>query len=88
MYAADVSGSNSGWLQRGTWTVPGAVGTPAAVSVTPSSGSGASQSFALQYSDTAGAASLAIGVGVVQRHDRQFRASSCLLYYQPSAPTR
>jgi hypothetical protein len=22
MYAADVSGSNSGWLQQGTWTVP------------------------------------------------------------------
>ncbi len=33
-------------------------GTPAAVSVTPGSGSGASQTFALQYSDTAGAASL------------------------------
>jgi hypothetical protein len=22
MYAADVSGSNSGWYQRGAWTVP------------------------------------------------------------------
>ena len=23
MYAGDVSGSNTGWVQRGTWTVPG-----------------------------------------------------------------
>jgi hypothetical protein len=83
MFAADMSGSNTGWLQRGTWTVPGTGGTPAAVSVTPSSGVGVSHSFALQYSDTAGAGNLAwvwawfnttLGSG----------ANSCLLYYQPS----
>ncbi len=83
MYAADISGANTGWLQRGSWTVPGADGTPAAVSVTPNSGSGASQTFTLQYSDTGGTGSLAwvwawfdgsIGSG----------ANSCLLYYQPS----
>ncbi|MGA2883272.1 MAG: protease pro-enzyme activation domain-containing protein, partial [Bryobacteraceae bacterium] len=39
LYAADVSGSSSGWQQLGTWTVPGAAAVPAAVSVTPSSGS-------------------------------------------------
>ena len=46
LYAVDVSGSNSGWQQRGAWTVTEPAGTPSAVSVTPSSGSGASQSFA------------------------------------------
>ena len=83
MYAADVSGSNTGWIQRGTWTVAGSGPTPAVVSVTPSSGSGASQSFTFQYSDTGGTGSLSwvwawfsasIGSG----------ASSCVLYYQPS----
>jgi hypothetical protein len=58
MYATDVSGSNSGWQQLGSWTITGGAGIPAAVSVTPNSGSVASQTFALQYSDTAGAASL------------------------------
>jgi hypothetical protein len=57
MYATDAAGFSSGWQLRGVWTVPGAVG-PAAVSVTPSSGSGASQTFALQFSDTAGASNL------------------------------
>ncbi len=83
MYSADISGSNTGWLQRGGWTVPSGSGVSAAVSVTPSSGAGASQSFTLQYSDTVGATSLlwtwawfngTLGTG----------ANSCLLYYQPS----
>jgi Pro-kumamolisin, activation domain/Bacterial Ig-like domain (group 3) len=58
MYAADVSGANSGWQQEGAWTAQSVSGTPATVSVTPNSGSGTSQTFALVYSDTAGAASL------------------------------
>ena len=76
MYATDTAGSNSGWQQRGAWTVPGGAG-PAAVSVTPSSGSGTSQTFALQYSDTSGAASLATGVGVLQCDISQSR-QQCL----------
>jgi thermolysin len=47
----------SGWLTRGTWTVP--VPGPNAASVTPSSGAGLAQAFMLQYSDSAGAANLA-----------------------------
>jgi hypothetical protein len=81
MYAADVSGANSGWQSLGTWTVPSGALTVGDVSVTPNSGSGASQTFALQYSDTAGAGSL-------QRVWVWFNAtlsgtgaSSCLLYY-------
>ncbi len=82
MYDADVSGSNSGWQRRGSWTVPSG-GTPAAVSVTPSSGTGASQSFAFQYSDTNGAGSLA-WVWAWFSASISSGAHSCVLYYQPS----
>ena len=80
MYAADVSGSNSGWQQPGTWTVPGGSG-PAAVSVTPNSGSAASQTFALQYSDTAGAASLQTVFVYITAALVNPASNSCLLYY-------
>jgi hypothetical protein len=83
MYASDVSGASSGWQQEGTWTVPGPAGTPAAVSVAPSSGSLATQSFAFAYSDTAGAANLQL---VYWWLNANLTASgnSCLMYYQPS----
>ncbi|MGA2880632.1 MAG: SBBP repeat-containing protein [Bryobacteraceae bacterium] len=81
LYAADVSGSNSGWQQLGTWTVPGASAIPAAVSVTPSSGSVASQSFALQYSDTAGAASLQTAWVYFNSTLANPATNTCLLYY-------
>ena len=85
LYAADVSGANSGWQQRGTWTVPAASGTPAAVSVAPSSGSGASQSFALQYSDTAGAANLQTVWAYFSSTLANPASNSCLLYYNVAA---
>ena len=58
---------NNGSSRTGSITIAGqqftvtqsGVGVPATVSVTPGSGSGVSQSFALEYSDTVGAASLA-----------------------------
>jgi hypothetical protein len=84
MYAAGVSGTNSGWQQQGTWTVPGALGTPAAVSVTPSSGSGLSQSFALEYSDSRGAVSLSWVWAWFNPTTSGDGAHSCLLYYLPS----
>jgi hypothetical protein len=40
----------SGWLVKGTWTVSGSL-PPATVSVTPASGSGATQAFTFVYSD-------------------------------------
>jgi len=57
LYAADRSGANTGWVQAGTWgtTVPA---KPSVVSVSPSSGSGASQTFTGTFSDTDGAAYL------------------------------
>jgi uncharacterized repeat protein (TIGR01451 family) len=83
MYDSDVSGANSGWQQEGTWTVTAGSGVPSTVSVTPSSGSGASHSFALQYSDTAGAASLELVYAWFNANSTS-ASSSCILYYQPS----
>jgi hypothetical protein len=60
MLAASATGPSSGWIQRGTWT-PNAVVGPAVVnpvSVTPNSGSGATQAFTLQYTDSLGASDL------------------------------
>jgi len=55
LLAAGASGATTGWQQRGAWTVPPP--GPAVISVSPS-GSGMSQAFTLQYSDTNGAANL------------------------------
>jgi hypothetical protein len=84
MYAADVSGTNSGWQPLGTWTVPGSSG-PAPVSVTPSSGSLASQSFTLQYSDTSGAASLQTVWVYINTTLASPASNACLLYYNLAA---
>ncbi len=58
----DNGGLAGAYVVEGAWTVPSAV-TPAAptvVSVTPSSGSGAAQTFSLLYSDTNGSQDLAV----------------------------
>ena len=81
LYATDVSGSNSGWHQLGAWTVPVVAGVPATVSVTPNSGTGASQNFALEYSDTAGAASLQYAYAWFNA-SLTSAAGSCFVYYQ------
>jgi hypothetical protein len=81
LYAVDNSGANGGWRQLGSWTVAGAAGTPATVSVTPSSGSGASQTFALQYNDTAGAANLQQVWAYFNATLANPASAACLLYY-------
>jgi hypothetical protein len=61
MLAGSAGGTNTGWLTRGTWTPYPAGGPPvlSATSVSPNAGSGSSSLFALQYSDSLGAADLA-----------------------------
>jgi hypothetical protein len=81
LHAVDVSGSNSGWQQLGTWTVTSGPGTPSTVSVTPNSGSGASQTFNLQYSDTAGASSLTQVWAYFNATLASPATNACLLYY-------
>ncbi len=81
LHSVDQSGT-SGWQQLGTWTVTsGAAGTPSTVSVTPSSGSGATQTFNLQYSDTAGAASLQQVWAYFNATLANPASNACMLYY-------
>jgi hypothetical protein len=56
VYAAETAGVNSGYVLRGTWTVTG--GAPTADSVTPSSGTGGTQSFTFQGSDSVQASNI------------------------------
>lgn len=53
MYVADTGGSSSGWQLKGSWEA-GANAAPEAVSVTPASGSGTSQTFAFLFRDPNG----------------------------------
>jgi hypothetical protein len=80
MYATDAPGSNSGWQVRGAWTVPDGAG-PASVSVTPNSGFGTSQTFALEYSDSAGEANLQQVWGYFSATLGNPASQSCMLYY-------
>jgi hypothetical protein len=80
MYADNLFGAGSGWIDRGDWTVP----TPATVTVdssTPSSGSGSTQSFALAYSDSIGATDLQQTWVWFNATLASTSANSCLLYY-------
>jgi hypothetical protein len=84
MFAGDGTVS-SGWQQRGTWTVPAAVVT--ADSVMPASGTGSSQTFALQYSDTAGATDLATVWVFFTQTFGSGNVSSCMAYYNRAGNT-
>jgi hypothetical protein len=57
-YAQAAGGLNSGWIALGNWTV--SAGPPQAVSVTPSTGTGSSNTFSFLYSDANGASDLGI----------------------------
>jgi hypothetical protein len=57
LLAVDMAGLNTGWQQIGSWTV--ADSPPSIVSLTPSSGSGLSQTFSVAVSDPDGAADIA-----------------------------
>jgi len=58
VYAVDSAGFGSGWAQLGTWTVPTGNLAPSLLSVSPSSGSGASQTFTFTLSDPNGYADI------------------------------
>jgi hypothetical protein len=77
MYATNGTQA-SGWQTRGTWTVPSPV---TADSVTPNAGTGATQTFALAYGDTAGAADLRQTWVWFNPTFSSSSAHSCLLYY-------
>ena len=84
MLAGNRNGTSSGWQTRGTWTVVGGAGVPGADAVTPASGSGAAQTFALRYSDNAGVADLATTWVWFTTTLPSVTANSCLAYYEPA----
>lgn len=84
MYAASVGGRNSGWQTRGTWTVPAATLAVSADAVSPATGSGSTQTFSLQYSDTLGATDLATTWVWFNATLASSSANSCLVHYNRS----
>jgi hypothetical protein len=84
MYAANAGNANSGWKDRGDWTAPNAALAPVTVtadSATPNTGSGATQTFALRYSDTLGATDLSTAWVWFNATLASSAANSCLVYY-------
>jgi glucose/arabinose dehydrogenase len=82
LYAANMAGVNSGWQPRGTWTATGSAPPPAGVtadSLTPSSGTGASQTFAAQLSDSSGTMNLSMVFLLFMGGS----GDACLVYYDP-----
>jgi DNA-binding beta-propeller fold protein YncE len=80
LYAAGLSGKNSGWVKEGTWTNP-AAGPPSIVSLAPNSGSETSVTFQAVYSDPNGAADLS--AVLLQVNATQSSSHACYVYYQP-----
>jgi uncharacterized repeat protein (TIGR01451 family) len=85
--SVSVSGGGAATANATDSTAISTASTPiTAVSVTPNNGSGVSQTFALQYADTAGATDLnAVWVWFTSDFDTAHTAYSCLAYY--SRPT-
>jgi len=71
------------WAELGTWTVPGSSTPPSPVSVTPSSGSGTSQTFAATFSDAGGAGSILAARVLI--NSSLSGANACFLYYYAGA---
>jgi hypothetical protein len=88
LYAANTSGGNSGWQDRGDWTVPGSssstatLGGVSAISATPSSGSGTTRTFSLQYGDSSGAYSLAMTWVWLTPAFGTNASNSCMVYFE------
>ncbi|MBS1859906.1 MAG: SBBP repeat-containing protein, partial [Acidobacteria bacterium] len=74
---------NSGWQTMGTWTVPAPSGAGTAVSVTPSSGSGVTQTFRVVAADPLGVSDIG-AVWIWFNNNITSAANNCLLSYSPS----
>jgi len=74
-----------GWIQLGTWTVT-PPSPPAAVSVTPNSGTGSSQVFAATFSDPAGASDI-LAARVLFNTSLASGVESCFVYYTAAGQT-
>jgi hypothetical protein len=83
LYAAGFSGLSSGWVKGGTWTPNPVAEPPAIVSLSPSSGAGASVTLQAVYADPNGANDL--NTLLLQINSTQNGGNACYLYYQPQA---
>jgi uncharacterized protein (TIGR03437 family) len=81
LYAAGLSGENSGWIREGTWTPNPIASPPAIVSLSPAGGAGTSVKFAAVYSDPNGAGDLS--TLLLEMNSTQSSANACYVYYQP-----
>jgi phage baseplate assembly protein gpV len=81
MYAAG-SSADSGWQTLGSWTAPATSEVASDASVTPNSGTGLQQTFALQYADSLGATDLtSVWVWFNADFNSVSAANSCMVYY-------
>jgi hypothetical protein len=88
MYAASANRVNSGWQARGQWTVPAATGPTLTVGdAMPNSGSGATQTFALPFIDSAGATDLSTAWVWFNESFAARSDNSCMLLYDHRAGT-
>jgi hypothetical protein len=81
LYAAGLSGQNSGWVAAGKWTPNPAGESPAIVKLSPNAGAGASVTLQAVYSDPNGAGDL--NEVMLQINSSQDSANGCYVYYQP-----
>lgn len=82
MLARSTGGTSSDWLLRGSWTIPPVVLTT--VSVSPQRGSGFSQIFTLQYSDSAGARDITSALVRFVNTDPGAAPGTCVARYMPA----
>src|SRR5206468_11966482 len=83
MYAAGVGGQNSGWQTMGSWNV-----TPISLtSVTPTSGSGANQTFTVVVNDSLGATNLNTVYLWFNTTTSGGYVNSCAMYYDRPSNT-
>jgi hypothetical protein len=85
LLAIDAAGQNSNWSAKGVWTIPAANQPPVPGTISPASGSGASQTFTATYSDANGAADI---VGAYLLVHSQIRPDGgCFVFYNRPANT-
>jgi len=79
LFAQDAAGASAGWDARGSWIPAASNAPPTTVSVSPSAGTGLSQTFTFTVADPDGAASL-FGM-MVMISGTGSAANGCSLYY-------
>ena len=83
IYMLVYDGQSSGWLQKGTFTVNVASNPFGPVSVTPASGSGGSQTFALVFADPKGASAISSASVIIG--SSAAAAATCYVYFTPAS---